>query len=189
MWDCRISWLARSDDGAVSDTYSTRPRDVAVSEWRRGAWARRFLVVLFAIPIVGALFGLVGLRVAETRSEAAGYELTVEYSELSRAGIASPLDIYVHHAGGFDSPMTLRISHEYFTLFDLNGIFPAPSSEVVEDGMVVWEFDPPKEGETFRVHVDWRVQPSVHRGSAARVELEIDGDVITDVRFDTRLAP
>ena len=161
---------------------------MAVSEWRRGAWARRFLVVLFAIPIIGSFFGLVGLRQAEIRSEASDYELTVGYPELSRPGIASPFDIYVHHPGGFDSPVTLRISHEYFTLFDLNGIFPAPSSEVVEDDMVVWEFDKP-EGETFRVHVDWRIQPSLQHGSAARVELEIDGEIITDVSFDTRLAP
>lgn len=152
------------------------------------AWGRRALVTLFAIPVIGAAFGLVGLRDAEVSSEALGYELNVRYAELSRAGIASPLDIYVTSDSQFDSPITLKITQEYFTLFDLNGIYPAPATEYMEGDKVVWEFDPPP-GDTFRVHVDWRVQPSVHRGTAATVELEIDKAFVTDVSFDTRLAP
>ena len=137
---------------------------------------------------MGAAFGLVGLREADAVSRNTGYELRVRYPELSRAGISSPLDVYVKHAQGFDGPVTLRISHEYFTLFDLNGIYPAPSEETVQDGMVVWEFPPP-EGNVFRVHVDWRVEPAVHRGAAATVALDVGDTFITDVAFDTRLAP
>ncbi|MFN2390117.1 MAG: hypothetical protein ABR575_11010 [Actinomycetota bacterium] len=169
-------------------SYSTRPSILPLRFWHRTAWARRIVVLLFAFVIVGALFGLVGLRHSDVSSESAGYGLRVRYPELSRAGLASPFDIYVRHEGGFDSPITLKISHEYFTLFDLNGVYPAPSAEAVDGGMLVWEFDPP-EGDVFRVHVDWRVQPSVHRGTPGTVELEIDGAPITAVSFDTRLAP
>lgn len=172
----------------MSDSYPTRPPSVTLKTWRRTAWARRFLVLLFAVAVVGAAAGLVGLRHADVRSEAAGYEMRVRYPEISRAGISSPLDVYVRHAGGFDAPIVIKTSHEYFTLFDLNGIYPAPSAENSADGMVVWEFDPP-EGDEFRVHVDWRVEPSVHRGTAGRIELEIDDVPITGVSFDTRLAP
>ncbi len=172
----------------MARSYPTRPRALPIEFWRRHAWGRRFLVSLFAIPIIGAAFGLVGLRHAEVTSEAAGYVLNVRYPELSRAGISSPLDIYVTHPGGFDSPLTFEIAHDYFTLFDLNGIFPAPSAEKVADGKIVWEFDPP-EGDTFRVHVDWRVEPAVHRGTGGSVALLIEDELITDVTFDTRLAP
>ena len=167
---------------------STRPRQEALVKWRRRAWGRRILVVLFALPVLGGAVGLLGLREGEARASAGGYELRVKFAEMSRAGIATPFDIYVEHADGFDSPVTLKINHEYFTLFDLNGIFPAPSTELVDEGMVVWEFDPP-EGDTFRVHVDWRVQPSVHVGTSGRVELFIDDTFITQVTFDTRLVP
>jgi hypothetical protein len=140
------------------------------------------------LVVGGATLGLVGIRHADVRSEAAGYELRVRYPATSRAGISSPLDMFVRHAGGFDEPIILKISHDYFTLFDLNGIFPAPSAENVEGDMVVWEFDPP-DGEMFRVHLDWRIDPSVHRGTEGRVELEIGDEPITEVAFNTRLAP
>lgn len=180
------------EDGIADDSknrsYPTRPRAVPMSNWRRGAWIRRVTLVLFAAPIVGALFGLVGLRHADVRSDAAGYELRVRYPEVSRAGIASPFDIYVRSRAGFDSPITLKITHDYFTLFDLNGIFPEPSAATVEGDMVVWEFDRPN-GNVLRVHVDWRVQPSVHRGSEAQAQLVIDDQLITDVDFVTTLRP
>lgn len=169
-------------------SYPTRPEELPRSKWRRQAWTRRLLLALFAIPVIGSLFGIVGLRHADVASSAQGYNLRVRYPEISRPGIASALDIYVTDPDGFDAPVTLSISHEYFTLFDLNGIYPAPSSETVADDRVVWEFEPP-EGPRFRVHVDWRVQPSVHRGTAAEVELEVGGTYITEVAFDTRLAP
>lgn len=172
----------------MAESYPTRPRSLPLQTWQRLAWGRRFLVLLFAIPVIGALVGLVGLRTADVTSESAGYELRVHYAEVARAGIASPLDIYVHHEGGFDSPIRLNITHDYFALFDLNGVYPAPSAEFVEGDKLVWEFDPP-EGDELRVHVDWRVQPSRHRGTAAAVELQIDEALITDVRFNTRLAP
>lgn len=146
------------------------------------------ILVLFAVPVVGALFGLVGVTHAEVRSEAAGYELRVRYPDVSRAGLASPLDIFVRYPAGFDSPITLKITHDYFTLFDLNGIFPEPSATTVDGDMVVWEFDPPN-GNVLRVHVDWRIQPSVHRGSEAHAELVIDDQPITDVEFVTTLRP
>lgn len=168
--------------------YATRPGERPLATWRRMAWGRRALVALFAVPIVAAALGLLGLRHAEVESEAAGYQLRVRYPSMSRAGIASALDIYVTHEGGFGAPVTLRINHDYFTLFDLNGIYPSPSSENVDDGLVVWEFERP-EGNVFRVHVDWRVQPSVHRGTSGHVELAVDDDFITEVDFDTRLAP
>ena len=173
---------------AKDPNYATRPDGAPISTWRREAWIRRGLVALFCVPIIGALFGFVGLRHADVEADAGGYHLRVRYPEVSRAGIASHLDIYVTHPGGFDSPITLNITHEYFTLFDLNGIYPAPSSETVTDGMVVWEFEPPK-GDVFRVHVDWRVQPSVHTGTSGQVGLEVGRTFITAVSFDTRLAP
>lgn len=170
------------------DSYPTRPEEFPLRHWNRAAWIQRLLILLFAVPIVGALFGLVGLREADISSSAAGYKLDVHYSELSRAGLASPFDMRVHHEGGFDSPITLRINHEYMTLFDLNGIYPAPASESVDGEMVVWEFDPPQ-GDVLRVQVDWRVQPSVHSGTPGRVELVVDGGPITSVSFDTRVTP
>lgn len=169
-------------------SFPTKPDEVPLRTWRRAAWARRALVVLFCIPVVGSFFGLVGLTHADVRSNASGYELRARYPEISRAGIASPLDIFVHSEDGFDSPITLKITHEYYRLFDLNGIYPAPSAETVDGDLLVWEFDPPME-DSFQLHMDWRVQPSVHDGKAATVELYVDDLFIADVSFDTRIAP
>ncbi|HVF53927.1 MAG TPA: hypothetical protein VNC78_10050 [Actinomycetota bacterium] len=179
--------LPRKEESGPS-SHPTRPPELDAARWRREAWVRRALVALFLVPVLGAAFGLLGLSHDDVSSTSAGYELRVRYPKVSRGGLASAFDIYVRHEGGFDSPITLSIGQEYFTLFDLNGIFPAPSAETVDGDMVVWEFDPP-EGDLLRVHVDWRVEPAVHAGAPGSVRLEIDGSPITQVEFETRLAP
>ncbi len=160
-------------------SYPTRPDPIAKGRLRRTAWTRRFAVFLFALPILGAALGVFGLRHADARAEASGYELRVRYPEISRAGIASPLDVYVFHDDGFDDPVTLEITHEDFTLFHLNAIYPAPSSETVSGDKLVWEFTA-----CMVIARPTRRAPSNLRGigSLGRQQLHHRGS------FDTRLA-
>lgn len=142
----------------------------------------------FALLLGAGLLGWLGHSEGSVSASADGYRLTVTYPSVSRAGLSSPWSAEVVHPGGFGGPITLRTTAEYLTIFDLNGIFPDPSSATVENGVLIWEFDPP-EGDVFSVTMDTRIEPSVHRGEPATTTLVIDGAPVATVTYRTRLAP
>ena len=76
----------------------------------------------------------------------------------------------------------------YLAMWDVNGIVPAPSSEVVDGNRVLWEFEPPA-GSTLTVVYDGRIEPSRQTSQHGVVEL-LDGDtVVASVEFTTRVMP
>jgi hypothetical protein len=124
--------------------------------------------------------------------EAAGPESTflrVRYPTVTRPALASPFEIVVERAGGFDNEIELAVDLDYIRMWDLNGMFPAPSSERSDDGRVIWTFDPP-EGSTFRFVYEARIEPGVQmeerRGVVSLLE---GGEVAMTVRFVTKVRP
>ncbi len=64
-------------------------------------------------------------------------------ADVTRPALATPFDIEVRKAGGFDGPVRIAVDHEYLRMWDENGLVPAPAAETVMGPWVVWEFDPP----------------------------------------------
>ena len=58
-----------------------------------------------------------------------------------------------------DDPVVLRVSQSWFELFDYNDVEPQPAATTYAGGNVEWEFDPPP-GDTLRVQLDGRIDPS-----------------------------
>lgn len=129
-----------------------------------------------------------GVRSAERRDEGDGYELAVRYPAVSRPGLASPLRLTVSHRGGFDEPVVVAVDRAYLTLWDENGLSPAPTSEIVDGSWIEWEFDPPV-GDTLTVTFDARIEPGAQRGQDGAVRVVVAGRSVAEVEFRTRVMP
>ena len=120
-----------------------------------------------------------------------GDVLTVRYPSVTRGALASPFEIVVERPGGFATDVELAIDAGYLALWDVNGVFPAPSSErSAAGGQVIWTFDPP-DGDVLRVLYEARIEPAVQletrRGSISL--LDEAGQPAITVRFSTGVRP
>ena len=167
----------------------TSPDWGGLAEVRRARLVRRCLLVVFGLVLALGATGFLGVREGTAHAAAGGYDLTVTYPRVTRAGHAVPLAIEVRKAGAFgDTPLTLRISSRYFAMFDENGVLPAPSKETATDTHVVWEFDPPP-GDVFRVYFDTRTGPNRQRGTSGEVAVLVGDRPVVSVRVTTRVVP
>lgn len=101
--------------------------DVRDRRQLRVAWVGRRLLLLGLVAIVVlGLAGVFGVRTRSVASHGAGYTLTLEYGQLSRAGLDTPWRLWVDHPGGFDAPVVLETSAGYFEIFEHQAFYPAP---------------------------------------------------------------
>jgi hypothetical protein len=149
---------------------------------------QRLGVILLVSVVLMGLLGVFGMRTRSVSAEADGYQLTVVYSAVSRAGIDTPWRVVVHHPGGFDRPVTLATTADYFDIFEAQGFRPTPSAETATGEYLFQEYDPPP-GEELRVDFDAYIQPASQRGQRASTVLIVDGREITRVSYRTVLFP
>jgi hypothetical protein len=157
---------------------------------RRDRLARRVLIAALVVVVALGLFNVLGARRAEVEARGAdGTLLKVEYPVVTRAALSAPLVWTVTRAGGFgDDPVVLRISQSWFELFDYNDVEPQPAATTYAGGEVEWEFDPPA-GDTLRVQLDGRIDPS-SRGKREAQASVMDGErVVVRARYSTRVLP
>jgi hypothetical protein len=145
------------------------------------------IVVLAVTDYLGwtRMWGVSSGRVSSTGD---GYQLTVRYPDVTRPALASPFQITVEHAGGFDGPVDIAVSTDFLEMWDANAWYPDPSSSHADDEQVVMEFDPPS-GDVLVVTFDARIQPSQQSGHDGEVAVLEDDAPVASVRFHTRVLP
>lgn len=109
---------------------------------------RRVVLSVLALFVLAGAAGLLGVRSRTVSASANGYDLSVTYATMTRSGLSTPWSFSVHRDGGFEGPVTVATTLDYFELFDENGLDPDPSAATVSGELLVWTFDPP-EGETY----------------------------------------
>ena len=167
----------------------TRPSWDGPQAARRGRVARRVLLTLFATFLLLGAAGVLGVRSGAVTNSDGGYELRVDYAKVTRAGHSVPFKITVRKAGGFgDDPVELRITADYFDLFDENSTDPDASKSTSDDRYVYLEFDPPK-GEVFVMRTDTRTGPNRQRGKSASVAVIVGDEPAVEVSLRTRVMP
>jgi hypothetical protein len=140
-----------------------------------------------AVVALGA-GGLFGLRTTSTTTSANGWTVTVTYARISRAGLDTPWQVTVHHPGGFDGPITVATTSDYFDMFETQGLSPGPSAETSTDRYTYQQFDPPP-GDTFEVSYDAYIQPSSQHGFSAQTAVITGDQEVGRVSYRTRLVP
>jgi hypothetical protein len=170
------------------DFVPTYPDETDVRRAVRHRRIRRIcLVALFALLGLG-LAGMLGARTRTTTVHGGGYDLTVTYGQISRPGLATAWSLKIHHAGGFDGPVTVATSSDYLDLFDQNGFDPQPSKETQSGDEAIWEFEPPP-GDTLVASIDARVDPSVQRGAKGTTSVLVDGRPVVTAHYRTWVLP
>ena len=168
---------------------STLPEVRPDSDVRRARTGRRIGITLLALFVLAGAVGLLGTREAEKTATGGGFELTVTYPQISRPGHAVRPEFVVKRPGGFDGPVKMRFSSDWFDLFDENAFVPSPDSETTTGAYTLYEFAPPP-GDTFVITVDTRIEPARQRGGSGEASvLDESGAPVVTVRYRTRILP
>jgi hypothetical protein len=176
--------LARARASTLSDVGGT---DAA----RRGRpWRMVALGVLCLVVALGAV-GAFGVRSRSVSATASGYQLSLTYPWVARAGLDVPWRVTVRRPGGFQGrkSVTLAVTADYFDIFETQGFHPEPTSETRDADRLYLTFALPRSGEVFVADFDTYVQPSAQLGRRARVAV-LEGPVErVGLGFTTWLVP
>lgn len=190
--------LSRVDDDAIAaaDPVEHIDSDAGRRVLVRRSWLYRLTALALGTVVLGAVIDAVGiypvLGVDSRRAvtSGGGYELDVRYAVVSRPALATPFDIEVRRSGGFDGPVTVAVSTDYLSMWDENGLDPQPSKETATADLLIWEFEPPTQGDTLAISFDGRIEPGAQQGKRGTVSLlGPAGDPLASVSFRTRLRP
>ncbi len=169
---------------------STDPGQPPLERIRRARMLRRiFFTALCGLLLLG-LLGVFGPRTSEVSAQGGPYELTVTYANVSRPGLASVWSVEIRRQGGFDGPVTLATTSDYFDIFDENGLDPDPSTATTDGKRTIWKFEPPDEGDTLVVSFDARIEPGVQGKSAKGTTSVLEaGQPVVSVDYRTMVTP
>ena len=160
----------------------------SVGQNRRGRVIRRVTITGLALLVLCGALGVFGVRTRTVSTTGDGYDLSVTYAAVSRAGLDTPWQVTVRRPGGFDGPITLATTAAYFEMFETQGLTPAPDSETASGRYRYQTFLPPP-GDTFTLSYDAYVQPASQLGHPGETVLIVDGRERARVSYRTRLVP
>lgn len=166
----------------------TSPPPTHLDRLRRARAGRRVGLTVLVGALVLAAANLFGVRFGAVTSSGGGYRLTVTYATVSRPGLSTPWSVEVQRKGGFDGPIRIATSRRYLTLFDFNAAHPEPSATTGTPDVVIWKFDPPP-GDTLRVSLDGRLEPTEHLSQLGETSVLVDDVPVVTVAYTTRVVP
>lgn len=164
-----------------------RPAVAAV----RGRHWRTLAVVLLAVLVLLGAVGVFGVRSRTVRATGGGYDLSLTFPRVARAGLDVPWHVRLRRAGGFggQKSVTLAVTARYFDIYETQGFHPEPDSETRDGDLLYLSFTPPPTGQVFEVDFDTYVQPSSQLGRSARLSVVSGGQPVVGVPFTTWLVP
>jgi hypothetical protein len=170
-------------------TLSTRPSDVDLGQLRRARTYRRVGLAALAVVVAAGALNLLGVRRDTVSAAADGYRLSVEYTRVTRPGLASTWRASVTRPGGFDGPVVLSTNADYFDRFDFNQLYPEPAATASRGDTVLLTFED-IEGDRLVVRFDGRATPTYTFDLAeASTALEIGGREVVRVDYTTVVMP
>lgn len=168
---------------------STRPTDVARDQLIRSRRYRRIGLLAMGLVVLAGALNLLGVRGDVVTATAQGYGLSVEYSRVTRPGLASTWQVAVTHPRGFDGPIVLATNADYFDRFDFNQFYPEPSATSSRGDVLLLTFEE-IQGERLVVRFDGRATPTfVFDLAQASTALEVDGREVVRVDYTTVVMP
>lgn len=165
---------------------STLPDEVPIQRLRRARLIRRLFLTLLAAFVLCGMLGLFGVRRATSTAANGEWTIKAAYPSVTRAGLAVPMEFEVTKQGGFDDTVVMRMTSDYFDLYDQNGFDPQPSRQWSDDEFIYWEFDAPPDGEAMTISVDTRTGSSVQlTKKTAEVSVLVDGSPVVTADLKT----
>lgn len=158
------------------------------AQGRVAIWSRRAFLVALSVFVALALLGLGGVRSATTTASGDGWDLSVRYPEIARAGLDVPFQVTVAHPGGFTHDIVLAVTADYFDIYETQGFHPEPSDETRDGDLLYLTFAAPP-GDRLVVTYDTYVQPAAQLGRSATVSVVEHGRPVVSTSFATHLLP
>lgn len=155
----------------------------------RNSWLHRILTGLLVVIVGLGAGGLLGVHSTTRSASGGGYDLSVTYAAIARPGLDVPWKVTVHRIGGFEGPITLAVTADYFDIYESQALDPQPTSETSDGERLYWTFDPPARGEEFTVDFDAYIQPSSQKGASGEVSVLAAGTPAVTMAFTTWLVP
>jgi len=169
-------------------TVSTRPEQEPLDHLRRHRAARRAGLAVLGLVVWLGLSNIVGLRTTSTLASVDGVSLSVTYASVTRSGLETPWRAEIRSVDGFEGPVTITTSADYFDRFDFNQWYPEPSGSSAQGDLLRLTFEAP-EGDVLLVRFDGRASPTFGLGSAATTALDTDGLPSLAVSYRTVVMP
>jgi hypothetical protein len=166
----------------------TAPSPVDLRLLRRARLLRRIGIGFLAAFVLCGAVGVFGIRTSTVSASGGGYRLTVDYPLADRPGQPASLVVTVQRSGGFPGSVDLSISQSYLNLLDMNDVEPSPSDSRSSGQDVVWTFSKPDD-DTLRVTIDAAIQLNTHFGGPGVIRVLDHGAAVTEVHFNTWVAP
>ncbi len=180
--------MARPPTPETSTIRSRHGEEIDEGSHPVALWLRRAMLTAMALVVVADLLSLLGVRTSAVSAHGNGYDLSLRYPSVARAGLDTPWQVTVTHPGGFGKQLTLAVTGDYFDIFETQGFHPQPAEETRDAHALYLTFTAPP-GDTFVVDFDAYIQPASQQGRASTVAL-MDGSVpLVTVDLDTRLLP
>lgn len=162
----------------------------------QGHRSRLHLATTVALTLLLAAVAVDGLGLLDvfgpderTRTAAGGGdELEVSAPTVTRPGLATPFEVRVRRAGGFEGPMEVAVSTRLLAAFDHQRLYPEPSAERSMGELTVLELDAPT-GDELVLAFDWKTEPGRQWGQSGRVAVVDDDAVVVEVPVDVRVWP
>jgi hypothetical protein len=178
----------------ATDGPSTWQRDthapLASGPLPAAAWGRRAILTLLLVAVLAALAGLLGVHTSTASATGGGWQLSLRYPRVARAGLDVTWQAAVTHPGGLGKTVTLAVTGDYLNIFETQGFHPEPAEETRDATTLYLTFTAPP-GDTFVVDFDTYVQPASQAGSAATVAVVDHATLspLASVHVSTTLAP
>ena len=166
----------------------TVPPPVPVSRLRAYRWMRRVGIGAIALVVILGLGNVLGLRTTTVSASEGGTTLEVTYASVTRPGLATPWIVVVRRAGGFEDPIVISTTADYFSGFDFNQMYPEPTSTSRRGTDLVMTFDPPA-GDVFRIEFDGRRTPTFQLSGTTTTTVRLDGVDGPSVTYRTWVMP
>jgi hypothetical protein len=154
-----------------------------------GLWLRRGMVAILAVIIVAAGSGFLGVRSATDSARNDGFQVSVTYARIARAGLDVPFTIRIQAPEPITGDVVIAISADYFRMFETQGFFPEPSDVSSDADTVYLTFSPPPAGNVLVVDYDAYIQPAAQRGKSASIRVQVDGTWRVSTAIRTTLIP
>lgn len=168
----------------------TLPSDLVRVDISRAYLLRTAVLILAAAVVAACLAGLLGGRDASTTASANGYDLKVDYPQISRGGLPTEWRIQVTRPGGISAPLTVAVTRDYLDMFDLQTILPEPALQAGDPQYLYFSFER-SPGGTFDVSLLGRTVEALDQVGSHRAEVVVlvDGTDVVRAAHDTVVVP
>jgi len=166
----------------------TEPEAPGLPTLRRARAARRVGIGVLVVIVAAGLTGFLGYRTGHVDAAGNGYELSLSYPLVGRAGVPIQWILHVHRAGGLPAKLDVATSNGYFDILDMNDVEPQPDATTERDGRVVWTFTTTGAPD-LTISIDAFVANNAHTGDSAVTSILEGGRPVASVSYRTRVAP